>query len=238
MQRPNNMHKPLYVAVAGNIGSGKSSLTTLLSQNLGWKAYYEVVETNPYLSDFYSDMLQWSFHTQMFFLTKRFQHLQEILRSEDPVVQDRSIYEDCEIFARNLYLSGRMTERDYKTYMEHFHVMEGFIRPPDLMVYLRSHPDVLHQRISKRGRAYEQQIDTAYLGNLCDRYDAWAGSYRRGPIATLDVSDRDFVNKQEDLNHVLSLVKWEIDRLSNRSQVELPLGMLRPSPKSRPPVWN
>lgn len=216
-------NRSLYISVAGNIGSGKSSFTTVLANQFKWKAFYEIVETNPYLNDFYSDMRRWSFHTQIYFLTKRFQSLQEILQSNEEVVQDRSIYEDVEVFAKTLMLKGQMDERDYRTYTEHFEVMSRYIRPPDLMVYLRSDLASLEDRIEKRGRGYERQISRDYLEQLNERYEDWALHYRRGPLLIIDVSRKDFLNRAEDLRQMVSIVKWEVDRLNNRLQPSLPL---------------
>jgi deoxyadenosine/deoxycytidine kinase len=215
-----------YIAIAGNIGSGKSSLTTLLSQHLKWKAFFEIVETNPYLQDFYGDMKRWSFHTQIYFLTKRFQHLQEILRLDEPVIQDRSIFEDAEIFARNLYLTGQMEERDYRTYLDHFQIMSPFLRAPDLLIYLRSDVDSLMTRIQARSRPMEMSMDRAYVSRLNLLYDQWVESYQRGPVVTIDVSGKDFVNRQEDLQKVLSVVRWEVERILNPAQAQLPLNWL------------
>ncbi|MBN8554576.1 MAG: deoxynucleoside kinase [Deltaproteobacteria bacterium] len=213
----------VFVAIAGNIGSGKSSLTTLLAQKFGWKPYYEIVETNPYLADFYKNMLRWSFQLQMFFLTKRFNHQQEILKSGVSVVQDRTIYEDAEIFAKNLYLHGKMEERDYKTYVEHFQLMTSFLKAPDLLVYLKADVPTLKSRIQTRGRDYEQTIPTEYLSQLNERYDAWTSSYDKGAILTIDVSKRDFVHNSRHLDEIAALVSWELDRLTNKSQSILPL---------------
>lgn len=224
------------MAIAGNIGSGKSSLTTLLSQNLNWRAFYEIVETNPYLADFYSNMRQWSFHTQVFFLTKRFRHLKEILESKEAVIQDRSIFEDAEVFAKTLYLSGQMDERDYRTYLEHFQVMSGFIKAPDLLVYLRCDPATLESRIRTRNRHYESRIERSYLDRLNEQYEAWIESYDRGPIAVIDVSKKDFVNNPEDLRQIIAVVKWEIECLNKKHQPSLPLGGGLPRSSRHPKV--
>lgn len=214
---------PEFVAIAGNIGSGKSSLTTLLGQKFGWKPYYEIVEANPYLADFYKDMRRWSFHLQMFFLTKRFQHHQEIVKSDAPVVQDRTIYEDAEIFAKNLYLHGKMEERDYRTYVGHFDLMTSFLKAPDLLIYLKADTATLLQRIALRGRDYEKSIPEEYLHQLNQQYDAWTSSYDKGRKLEIDVSKMDFVNNSVDLNKIAALVLWELDCLRNRSQGSLPL---------------
>jgi len=227
MKRPlpsSNSTSPFVIAIAGNIGSGKSSLTTLLSQNFGWKAFYEIVETNPYLQDFYAHMRRWSFHTQIFFLTKRFRHLREILSSSEPVIQDRSIYEDAEVFAKNLFLSGQMEERDYETYIEHFETMKEYVQATNLLIYLRSDTATLQQRIQTRNRHYEKQIQGSYIDRLNDQYEAWFEAYDRGPKCLIDVGRRDFVNQPEDLRQVMAIVKWEIECLQNTGQAALPLG--------------
>ncbi|HZK41049.1 MAG TPA: deoxynucleoside kinase, partial [Atribacterota bacterium] len=155
-----------FIIVSGNIGCGKSSLTDLLSKRLGWKAYYEVVENNPYLEDFYGDMKKWSFQLQIFFLSKRFRHHQEILKNPASVVQDRSIYEDVDIFAKNLNQQGYMEGRDYENYQELFNIMTQFLTPPDLIVYLQASVPTLLKRISLRGRDYEKTISEEYLDQL------------------------------------------------------------------------
>jgi deoxyadenosine/deoxycytidine kinase len=175
-----------FVAVSGNIGSGKSTVTTLLSEKLGWKPYYEVVDENPYLSDFYADMNRWSFHLQVFFLSKRFQHHQQIARASESIVQDRTIYEDAEIFARNLYLHGQMDERDFRNYYEMFTTMLQFLRPPDIILYLKATVPTLLHRIKARGRDFEQRIPAQYLGQLNDRYAEWVEHFTLCPVVTVD----------------------------------------------------
>lgn len=175
-----------FVAVSGNIGSGKSTVTTLLSEKLGWTPYYEVVDENPYLSDFYGDMSRWSFHLQVFFLSKRFQHHQQIARAGDSIVQDRTIYEDAEIFARNLYLHGQMDERDFRNYHELFTTMLQFLRPPDLILYLKASVPTLVHRIKTRARDFEQRIPTEYLAQLNVRYAEWVEHFSLCPVVTID----------------------------------------------------
>ncbi len=177
-----------FVAMSGNIGSGKSTLTTLLAQRLGWQPYYEVVDENPFLPDFYADMARWSFHLQVFFLTRRFRHHQEILRATASVIQDRTIYEDAEIFARNLYLQKMMDERDYRAYHDLFRMMIEFLRPPDLVVYLRASVDVLLERIRLRSRDFERKIPPAYLAQLNDRYEEWVARFDLCPVVVLDAA--------------------------------------------------
>jgi deoxyadenosine/deoxycytidine kinase len=187
-----------FVAVSGNIGSGKSTITTLLSEKLGWRPYYEVVDENPYLADFYADMPRWSFHLQVFFLSKRFQHHQEIVQSSASVIQDRTIYEDVEIFARNLYLHGLMGERDFRNYCELFDTMAQFLRPPDLIIYLQASVATLMERIRHRARDFEQRIPAAYLEQLNERYAEWVDHFSLCPILTVSADHPD-LGKLDDL---------------------------------------
>jgi deoxyadenosine/deoxycytidine kinase len=188
-----------FVIISGNIGSGKSSLTGLLSKQLGWKAFHEVVDNNPYLEDFYYDMKKWSFHLQVFFLSKRFKHHQEIINDSCSVVQDRSIYEDVDIFARNLYEQGLMEPRDYRNYSELFGIMVDFLNPPSLIVYLQASVDTLLQRISLRGRDYEQKISKEYLLQLNALYEKWVKQFSLCPILEIDTNGLDFVQEPEHL---------------------------------------
>ncbi|HEY3247151.1 MAG TPA: deoxynucleoside kinase [bacterium] len=183
-----------FVAVSGNIGSGKSTLTTVLSDRLGWTPYYEVVDENPYLPDFYGNMPRWSFHLQVFFLSKRFQHHQEIVHAPQSVIQDRTIYEDAEIFARNLYLQGLMDERDFRSYYDLFNTMMQFLRPPDLVLYLSASVPTLMERIRHRARDYEQRIPQAYLEQLNDRYAEWIDNFTLCPVLTVDAGALDLAN--------------------------------------------
>jgi deoxyadenosine/deoxycytidine kinase len=187
-----------FVAVSGNIGSGKSTITTLLSERLGWKPYYEIVDENPYLPDFYADMPRWSFHLQVFFLSKRFQHHQVITAAPESVIQDRTIYEDAEIFARNLYLQGLMDERDFKNYHELFTTMTQFLQPPSLIVYLKASVPTLLDRIRRRARGYEQNIPAEYLAQLNERYEEWTERFWLCPILTVDADTLD-LNRLDDL---------------------------------------
>lgn len=180
-----------FVAISGNIGAGKSTLTAALSRRLGWRACYEVVDDNPYLPDFYADMRRWSFALQVFFLSRRFQHHQEIARSPVPVIQDRTIYEDAEIFARNLYLQGLMDERDFRTYSDLFATMVGLLRPPDLVIHLQASVPTLLERIRQRGRAYEQRIPPSYLAQLNERYREWVDRFTLCPLLTVDADRLD-----------------------------------------------
>ncbi|MBN1398862.1 MAG: deoxynucleoside kinase [Bacteroidetes bacterium] len=203
----------MFVTVAGNIGAGKSSLSKLLGAHFQWKPYMESVEDNPYLSDFYSDMSRWSFHLQIYFLANRFKCHKEIAESSESVIQDRSIYEDAEIFARNLYNIGKMTERDYKNYISLFHVMIEYLKPPDLMIYLRSNVDTLVKQISIRGRDFEQNIERSYLEQLNKLYEEWIAGYKLGPLLVIENDDLDFVNNEADLKYIIARVKYRLPQM-------------------------
>ncbi len=205
--------QPLFVAVAGNIGAGKSSLARLLGERFQWKPYFESVDDNPYLSDFYADMSRWSFHLQIYFLANRFKCHKEIVESSESVIQDRSIYEDAEIFARNLFDIGKMTERDYINYVSLFHVMMEYLKPPDLMIYLRANVDTLVKQISKRGRDFEQGIQRSYLETLNKLYEDWITRYKLGPLLIIESDDLDFVNNKTDLNFILTSVKDHLPQM-------------------------
>jgi deoxyadenosine/deoxycytidine kinase len=198
--------KKVFVAVAGNIGSGKSSLTKLLSGRMGWRPFFESVEDNPYLNDFYKDMKRWSFELQVYFLSNRFRSHKSITEGEGSVVLDRVIYEDAEIFARNLYEIGNMAKRDYDNYVALYHVMTEYLRPPDLLIYLRASIDTLLRQISLRGRDFEQSIKREYLEQLNRHYERWTASYNRGKLLTLESDKLDFVNRKEDLDTVIQRV--------------------------------
>jgi deoxyadenosine/deoxycytidine kinase len=202
-----NASNTLFVTVAGNIGAGKSSLTRLMGDRFHWKPYYESVDDNPYLSDFYADMHRWSFHLQIYFLANRFKCHKMIVESSESVIQDRSIYEDAEIFAHNLYDIGKMEKRDYENYESLFHVMMEYLKPPDLMIYLKASVDTLMRQIARRGRSFEQGIQREYLEQLNRLYTAWIDNYKLGPLLIIPSDNLDFVNKKEDLEYVISLVK-------------------------------
>ncbi len=206
-----------FIIVSGNIGSGKSSLTDLLSKRLGWTPYYEVVENNPYLEDFYKDMKKWSFHLQIFFLSKRFIHHQEILKNPASVVQDRSIYEDVDIFAKNLNQQGYMDDRDYENYRELFSIMTQFLSPPDLIVYLQASVSTLLQRISLRGRDYEKKISEDYLNQLNILYETWVEDFNICPILKVPADNLDFVKHPEHLKLIADKI---LDKLQGVEKVE------------------
>jgi deoxyadenosine/deoxycytidine kinase len=171
-----------FVAIAGNVGVGKSTLTQLLADRMGWEAFYEAVDENPYLADFYSDMRAWSFHSQIFFLSRRLKHHRQLVDRPHSVIQDRSVYEDAEIFARNLYQQGSMTERDWNTYSDLYTALTNFLPAPDLVIYLRASADTLKDRIRRRGREFEQDIDPLYLQRLNNLYEEWISRFALSPV--------------------------------------------------------
>ncbi|HET6617866.1 MAG TPA: deoxynucleoside kinase [Gemmatimonadota bacterium] len=196
-----------FCAVAGNIGSGKSTLTGLLAERFAWRPYYEHVEGNPYLSDFYADMARWAFHLQVYFLSKRFQHHQEILASIESVIQDRTIYEDAEIFARNLHENGYIDRRDYENYRELFDTMVQFLDPPDLLIYLRTSVPALAERIRSRGRDYEQTIPVDYLAQLERHYEDWIARWELSPVLIVETDACNLVVEEAELASVADRVQ-------------------------------
>ncbi len=196
-----------YVAVAGNIGAGKSSLTRILADYFKWEAVFERVDDNPYLADFYDDMRRWSFNLQVFFLSSRFAHQRAIEDAPTSVVQDRSIYEDAEIFARNLAEMGLMDERDFENYQALFALMTSYLRPPDLLVYLRASVPTLVRQIQARGRDFETNIRIDYLERLNRHYEKWVLDYSLGPKLIIDTDDLDFVNSDGDQFQIVSQVE-------------------------------
>lgn len=203
----------MHVAVAGNIGSGKTTLTTLLSKNYGWRAHYEDVDHNPYLDDFYEDMKRWSFNLQVYFLHTRFDQVLKIRESGDSVIQDRTIYEDAYIFASNLRQMGLMSQRDYDSYESVFSLMAKLVQPPDLMIYLRASVPTLVSQIQKRGREYEASIRLDYLKRLNEMYEAWISSYNLGKLLIIDVDDNNFADNTGDLRKVINKIDAEIHGL-------------------------
>jgi deoxyadenosine/deoxycytidine kinase len=198
-------------AVTGNIGSGKSTLTRLLAERFAWRPYYEHVDGNPYLADFYADMARWAFHLQVYFLSKRFQHHQEILAAPESVIQDRTIYEDAEIFARNLHQNGHIDDRDYENYLELFYTMTQFLEPPDLLIYLRTSVPVLAERIQRRGREYEQRIPVAYLAQLDRHYEEWVERFTLAPVLIVDTDSRNLVEEEAELTAVADRVQRRLE---------------------------
>lgn len=200
----------MHIAVAGNIGSGKTTLTRLLTQRYGWAPMYEDVDVNPYLTDFYNDMQRWSFNVQIYFLNKRLRGIVEIGKSEGNVIQDRTIYEDARIFAPNLHSMGLLSTRDFENYNSLFEIMISLVRPPDLLIYLKSSIPTLVSQIKKRGREYESGIRTDYLQGLNERYDEWFNGYNDGKKLILNVDELKFEENPQDLETVISLINREL----------------------------
>lgn len=203
-----------YIAIAGNIGAGKSSLTELLGKNFGWKTYYESVDDNPYLSDFYEDMRRWSFNLQIYFLSSRFQHQKKLMQLEESLIQDRTIYEDVEIFAKNLHEMGLMSDRDYNNYCALFDEMVQYLQAPNLLIYLRAEVPTLVRQIQQRGREYENTIRIEYLERLNRLYEDWIDRYNQEKLI-IDTDNLDFVNNQADLGKVLELIEQRLFGLFN-----------------------
>ena len=201
-----------FITISGNIGAGKSSLTKMLSEKLGWIPFYESVEDNPYLEDFYNDMKKWSFHLQIYFLSKRFNDSHSILKLNESVILDRTLYEDGEIFARNLYELGNMSERDYKNYKQLYNILINYLPKPDLMIYLRSDVDFLLQRIKKRSRDFEASIPKEYLLRLNNYYEEWISKYKISDLLIIDVKKYDYVNNPDDLNFVVDQIMERIKK--------------------------
>jgi deoxyadenosine/deoxycytidine kinase len=205
-----------FVAIAGNIGVGKSTLVTLLSKKLGWQPFYEPVGDNPYLVDFYNDMRTWSFHSQIFFLTRRLRAHRQLLDHPTSAIQDRTVYEDAEIFAHNLFQQGQMDERDYNSYRELYQVLSEFLPPPDLVVYLRASVDTLIERIKLRGRDYERQISHDYLSRLNRLYEDWISHFILCPVLTVPVDNLDYVSNH---GHMDLIVRKIQEKLMGKEEV-------------------
>ena len=203
----------MHVAIAGNIGAGKTTLTKLLAKHYKWEAQLEDVVDNPYLDDFYNQMERWSFNLQVYFLNSRFRQVAQIRQSGKDIIQDRTIYEDAHIFAPNLHAMGLMTNRDFENYKSLFDLMESFVQGPDLLIYLRSSISNLVSQIHKRGRDYENSISIDYLSRLNERYEAWITGYEKGNLLIIDVDNLDFVDNPEDLGSVLNKIDAEINGL-------------------------
>ena len=207
MKSSHPRRKKAFLGIAGNIGSGKSSLTRLLSERTGWAPCYESVDDNPYLNDFYTDMPRWSFELQVYFLSHRFRSHKAIVEGRRSVILDRVIYEDAEIFARTLFEIGKMDERDYRTYVALYDVMTDYLRPPDLLVYLRASVPTLQRQIAARGRGMERSIRREYLQRLNARYEEWIHGYKLGKVLTVEVDSTDFVNRPTDLEKVTKRIQ-------------------------------
>ncbi|MEO8933480.1 MAG: deoxynucleoside kinase [Xanthomarina sp.] len=203
----------MHVAIAGNIGAGKTTLTKLLAKHYNWESQLEDVVDNPYLDDFYNQMERWSFNLQVYFLNSRFRQVSQIRESGKDIIQDRTIYEDAHIFAPNLHAMGLMTNRDFENYRSLFDLMESFIQGPDLLIYLRSSISNLVSQIHKRGREYENSISIEYLSRLNERYEAWIHGYDKGNLLIIDVDPLDFVANPEDLGSIINRIDAEIHGL-------------------------
>ncbi len=202
-----------HIAIVGNIGAGKTTLTELLSKHYGWTPQYEAVDDNPYLEDFYADMKRWSFNLQVYFLNSRFRQINEIALGQDSVIQDRTIYEDAYIFAANLHEMGLMTTRDYQNYSDIFESIKKFIQPPTLLIYLKASVPTLVNQIQKRGRDYESGIRLDYLQKLNERYDNWMNNYEDGKKLILNIDKINFQEKPEDLGLVIQKIDSELNGL-------------------------
>jgi deoxyadenosine/deoxycytidine kinase len=203
----------MHVAIAGNIGSGKTTLTTKLAKHYKWSPHFEDVENNPYLNDFYKEMQRWSFNLQVFFLNSRFRQIIDIKKSDKAFIQDRTIYEDAFIFAPNLHSMGLMSTRDFDNYKELFSLMDSLVDGPDLLIYLRASVPTLVEQIQKRGRDYENSIRLDYLTQLNDRYEAWVESYDSGKLLIIDVDNINFSENEEDLGFIIEKIDAEINGL-------------------------
>ena len=203
----------MHIAVAGNIGAGKTTLTKLLAKHYKWEAQLEDVVDNPYLDDFYNQMERWSYNLQVYFLNSRFRQVLQIRQSGKDIIQDRTIYEDAHIFAPNLHAMGLMTNRDFENYKSLFDLMESLVQGPDVLIYLRSSIPNLVKQIHKRGREYENSISIDYLSRLNERYEAWIHGYNKGKLLIIDVDKLNFVDNPEDLGNVINTINAEINGL-------------------------
>jgi len=203
----------MHIAIAGNIGAGKTTLTKMLAKHYGWQAELESVDENPYLADFYSDMSKWAFHLQIHFLNSRFEQINQLRREKKNIIQDRTIYEDAYIFAKSLYKQGYFESRDYQNYLALFHSMMKFVEAPDLLIYLKADIGKLVRNIEKRGRSYENKIRIDYLQELNQHYEEWIASYKIGKLLTIDIADIDFMNRAEDFSLIIYRIDSELHGL-------------------------
>lgn len=203
----------MHIAIAGNIGAGKTTLTQLLARHYGWEPHFEDVDENPYLVDFYEDMKRWAFNLQVYFLNSRFSTVQQIRQSGKTVIQDRTIYEDAYIFAPNLYDMGLMNRRDFDNYVSLFDLMSSLVSAPDLLIYLKASVPTLVRQIQSRGREYENNIRLDYLKNLNERYDDWISGYDKGKLLVMDVDQLDFIRNKHDLSMVIDKINAHINGL-------------------------
>jgi deoxyadenosine/deoxycytidine kinase len=202
-----------HIAIAGNIGAGKTTLTTILAKHFNWSPHFEDVENNPYLNDFYNDMHRWSFNLQIYFLNSRIKQLVEIQKGNQVVIQDRTIYEDAHIFAPNLHEMGLMTKRDYDNYKHFFDTLKELVNPPDLLIYLKASVPTLVGQIQKRGREYEENIRLDYLKRLNEYYNSWIDSYTDGKLLVVDIDKINYADNKEDLAKVINMIDAEVNGL-------------------------
>lgn len=202
-----------HIAIAGNIGAGKTTLVGKLAQHYGWETRYEAVENNPYLADFYEDMTRWAFPLQIYFLHSRYNQVVDIRRSANAIIQDRTIYEDAYIFAKNLYHSGHLSKRDFENYFSLFQSMAASITPPDLLIYLRAELHTLTRQIAKRARTYETGISLKYLKDLNEHYEEWIGEYTIGRVLVIDINELDYIERPEDLGIIIKKIDAEVNGL-------------------------
>ncbi len=200
----------MHIAVAGNIGSGKTTLTGMLAKHYGWEPLYESVDNNPYLASFYQDMQRWSFNIQIYFLNSRFRQILDIRKRKKDVIQDRTIYEDAYIFAPNLHEMDLMATRDFDNYTQLFELMTQFLQAPDLLIYLKADVSTLVTQIHKRGRAYEDSIRISYLENLNEKYEKWISNYKEGKLLVVDVNTIKFAEKPEDFGEIINKIDAEL----------------------------
>ena len=205
--------KPMHIAIAGNIGAGKTTLTNMLAKHYQWHAEFESVDNNPYLADFYADMSKWAFHLQVHFLNSRFDQINQLRKKDRTIIQDRTIYEDAYIFAKSLHKQGYLGDRDYQNYLSLFESMVKFVAPPDLLIYLKADIGKLVSNIEKRGRDFEAKIRIDYLKELNHHYEDWIASYDSGKLLTIDITDIDFINRPEDFSLIIYKIDTEIHGL-------------------------
>jgi deoxyadenosine/deoxycytidine kinase len=206
-------NKVMHIAVAGNIGSGKTTLANMLAKHYGWDIQLEDNDDNPYISDFYEDMQRWSFNLQVYFLNVRYNNIKKIRENDRPTIQDRTIYEDANIFAPNLHAMGLMSTRDFENYSSLFSSLNTMIQPPDLLIYLRGTIPTLVKQIQQRGRDYEDSIRLDYLKRLNERYEAWISTYKLGKLVILNIDELDFENDSNDANFVINKIEAELNGL-------------------------
>lgn len=204
---------PMHIAIAGNIGSGKTTLSKILAKHYNWEEQLEDLQDNPYITDFYEDMQRWSFNLQVYFLNARFNNIRKLRSNNQTVIQDRTIYEDAYIFAPNLHAMGLMSTRDFETYISLFQSLNSMIQAPDLLIYLRASIPTLVRQIQQRGREYEDSIRLDYLKRLNERYEAWISTYNQGNLVVIDIDELDFLNNPSDTNKIITRIEAELNGL-------------------------